>query len=574
MASSKASVSSQMHGEESYKVASEKDLQTLAVTELDDGKPNVTKLAKIEEVIEAETQLSEEEGRRLRRKIDRYTVPCLLAIYGLQYADKVSLANGVLFGLKQDTKLKGQEYSWLTTIYYLGYFIFQPLMNYAMQRLDAAYVVSAMVVVWGVVLVTLGLCNTFAQLMAVRFILGALEGVVTPAFGLIVASWYKRSEQNARQLLYFAMNTGFSMWVSVVIYFLAKRAHDDGSISGWRVINFFLGGLTVFTGILSGIFLRMPKTAWWLSEEERKLAHARIIDNGTGTGEAHGWKWDQVKDAFTDPTTYFIFFINITCCIPNGGITTFQSLIYLSFSFTPLETILYQLPSFALSFCWILFAAYMIHKFPKLRFFFMCFTIIPAFVAVMTAGTLPHEPKFRWTRYGVYLMSILYALQSFLMWALMPSIIGGRTKKTVVATLCFMGYCVGVSLRPVPAMEMLCQAILTTNVCCFLRDYRQNMIGPQVFRASDAPRYIRGLIVVAAMLALVFILCISWLLYLVAENKRRRKVLAQMGVSEEERLLKNKINGELDVSAKSDLPSSAEASRFTDVDLLSTWTHR
>ncbi|TKY90078.1 hypothetical protein EX895_000076 [Sporisorium graminicola] len=517
MSSHKASISSQL-GEESIKAHDDKNIQAVIVSELGPGFASEKKLANIEEVIESENQLSEEDSRRLRRKIDRFTVPCLLAIYGLQYADKVSLSSGVLFGLKKDTKLHGQDFSWLTTIYYLGYLIFQPLMNYIMQRVDAAYVVSISVVVWGVVLVTLGLCNTFAQLMAVRFILGALEGVVTPAFSLIVASWYKRSEQNARQLWYFAMNTGFSMWVSVVIYFIAKRAAEDGHISGWRVINFFLGGLTVFTGLLTGIFLRLPKNAWWLSEEERKMAHARIIDNGTGTGEVQAWKWDQVKDAFTDPTTYFIFFIGVTACIPNGGLTTFQSLIYQSFSFTPLESILYQLPSFALSFLWIMFAAFMIHKFPRLRFVFMCFTVIPAFVAVLTAGTLPQKPENKWPRYGVYLMSILYALQSFLMWALMPSIIAGRTKKTVVSTLCFMGYCVG------------------------------NMIGPQVFRASDAPRYIHGLIVVASMLALVFVLCVSWLLYLIWENKRRRKVLAAMGVSEEERLLKNKINGELDMT--------------------------
>ncbi len=182
-----------------------------------------------------------------------------------------------------------------------------------------------------------------------------------------------------------------------------------------------------------------------MSQQERKLAHARIIDNGVGTGEVHPWKWGQVKDAFTDPTTYFIFFINVVCCIPNGSITTFQTLIYSSFGFSPLDSILYQLPSYGISVCWILFAAYIIHKFPKLRFFFMCFTVIPAFVAVLTVGTLPNEPKYKWTRYGVYLMNTLYALQSFLMWALMPSIIGGRTKKTVVSTLCFMGYCIGVS---------------------------------------------------------------------------------------------------------------------------------
>lgn len=74
------------------------------------------------------------------------------------------------------------------------------------------------------------------------------------------------------------------------------------------------------------------------------------------------------------------------------------------------------------------------------------------------------------------------------------------------------------------------------------------MIGPQVFRAKDAPRYTHGLIVTASMLALVFVLCLGWLLYLITENKRRTRVLAEMGVSEEERVLKSKINGELDVS--------------------------
>lgn len=91
------------------------------------------------------------------------------------------------------------------------------------------------------------------------------------------------------------------------------------------------------------------------------------------------------------------------------------------------------------------------------------------------------------------------------------------------------------------------------------------MIGPQVFRASDAPRYLRGLIVVASMLALVFVLCICWLLYLIAENRRRRKVLANMGVSEEERLLKNKINGELDVSLIESLIRYRFMAQYTDL---------
>lgn len=445
MSSHKASISSQTPCEENLKPLDEKTSQIVSVAALEHGGIVTTQLAKIEEVIETEQHITAEEGRRLRNKIDRYTVPCLLAIYGLQFADKVSLSAGVLFGLVKDTHLKSQDFAWLSTIYYLGYFIFQPLMNYGMQRMDAAYVVSAMTVVWGAVLVTLGLCKSFTSLMVVRFILGAMEGVVTPAFTLIVASWYKQSEQNARQLWYFSMNTFFSLWVTVVIYFISKRAQDEGHISGWRVINFFLGGLTVFAGIMTGIFLRLPKNAWWLTETERKQARARIIDNGVGTGETQPWKWDQVRDALTDPNTYFVLSIMVSSCIPNGGITTFNSLIYRSFNFTPLNSILYQLPSVSVSFCWILFAAYMIHRWPRLRFFFMCFSVLLSFIAVLSTGLLPHTSKYKWVKWGVYMMNPLYALQTFLMVSLMTTNIGGRTKKTTVFTLAFMAYCVGVS---------------------------------------------------------------------------------------------------------------------------------
>ncbi|EPQ31742.1 uncharacterized protein PFL1_01074 [Pseudozyma flocculosa PF-1] len=494
----------------------EKHIASVGLAELD-AQPS-SQIEKVQEVLHDEELLTPEEDKRLLRKIDWYTVPIMMSIYGMQYADKVSLSAGVIFGLREDTHLVANEYAWLTTIFYLGYLVAQPLLNYLMQRVNASRFLSILIVLWGAVVMCLAACNNFSSLMAVRFLLGAMEGGVTPGFMLIVSSWYKKSEQNSRQLLYLAMNTGFSVWTTVVIYFLAKRSEEQGGLSGWRVINLFLGGVTIFVGLLACAFLRLPSNAWWLSEKEKKAARARIVDNATGSGDTQKWKWDQVRDAFTDPTTYFIFFISVVSCIPNGGITTFQTIVYKSFGFTPLESILYQLPSYAMSVSWIFFCIGVLHFFPRLRFFFMCFTVLPAFVAVLTAGLLPSDPSYKWIKYGVYLMSILYALQTFLMWSLMPSIIAGRTKKTVVSTLTFVGYCTG------------------------------NMIGPQVFRSNDAPLYRTGLVVTASMLALVFVLCLAWLAYLVWTNARRRKVLRDMGVSEEERILKNKINGELDMT--------------------------
>ena len=199
----------------------EKDL-SLAELEATEEKNDLTT-----PTLEDEVDFTPEQERKLLRKIDLHLVPVMMAIYGMQWADKLSLTNGVLFGLREDTRLRGQQYPWLTTIFYLGFLIFQPIVNYAMQRVNAGKFLAGLVVVWGAVVMALAACNNFAQLsefewhqhrrfavlvadclsppVVARFILGGLEGATTPALIIIVASWYRQPEQNTRQLLYLSM---------------------------------------------------------------------------------------------------------------------------------------------------------------------------------------------------------------------------------------------------------------------------------------------------------------------------------------------------------------------------------
>ncbi|EPQ31997.1 uncharacterized protein PFL1_00195 [Pseudozyma flocculosa PF-1] len=504
-------------GQGKHAFDSEKQGGSVGMTELG-SQLDSQQAEKVQGVLQDEELITPEEDKRLLRKIDWYLLPLMMSIYGMQFADKISLSAGILFNLAEDTSLADNQFSWLATIFYLGYLVAQPLLNYYMQRVNAARFLSILIVVWGGVVMCLAACQNFASLMALRFLLGAMEGGITPGFMLIVGSWYKTSEQNSRQMMYLAMNTGFSLWTTVVIYFLGKHSEQQGGLSGWRTINLFLGGVTIFVGLIACVFLRLPSTAWWLNDREKKAAHARTINNGTGGGETQAWKLDQVWDAFTDPNTYFLFFLTLISCIPNGGLTTFQSVIFSSFGFSNLDSIIYQLPLYATSCLSIFFCIAVIHYFPGTRFFFMSVTVLPTLAAVLVAGLLPTDATYKWIKYGVYMMSVLFSINGFLTWALMPSIIGGRTKKSVVSTTTFIGYCVG------------------------------NMIGPQAFRDEEAPQYTTGLIVTAAMLGLTFVLTLAWLVYLVWANARRRKVLRAMGVSEEERVLKNKINGELDMT--------------------------
>ena len=68
-------------------------------------------------------------------------------------------------------------------------------------------------------------------------------------------------------------------------------------------------------------------------------------------------------------------------------------------------------------------------------------------------------------------------------WTFLPSNVAGRTKKSVTATLLFIGYCVG------------------------------NAVGAQVMQAKDAPRYIKGITVCASMYGLEFVSMGLWRTY-------------------------------------------------------------
>lgn len=91
-----------------------------------DEKKNIT--AAVDEDIEVvavyqdgdeirESDYTEEQYKKLLRKIDRYLLPLMWFCYGIQQTDKTSLSTQAIFGLREDTGLVGQQYSWLTTIF-------------------------------------------------------------------------------------------------------------------------------------------------------------------------------------------------------------------------------------------------------------------------------------------------------------------------------------------------------------------------------------------------------------------------------------------------------------------------
>jgi ACS family allantoate permease-like MFS transporter len=60
------------------------------------------------------------------------------------------------------------------------------------------------------------------------------------------------------------------------------------------------------------------------------------------------------------------------------------------------------------------------------------------------------------------------------------------------------------------------------------------MAGAQVFKTTDAPRYLTGTVVCAACFAAEVVVIVFWGLWYVYENKRRDCIAAASGMSREE----------------------------------------
>ncbi|RTE80907.1 hypothetical protein BHE90_004598 [Fusarium euwallaceae] len=458
-------------------------------------------------------EYSEAEYKALTRKIDRYLIPMM------QQTDKTSISIQALFGMNDDVGLVGQQFQWLTTIFYLTYLIGEFPSTWLLQRYNLGRVLTIYMVGWSICLLCISACHNWSQLMALRALQGFFECNISPGFLLITGAWYRTDEHANRSLFWQSSQGFFTIVCNLMLYGIARYATDQGSIAAWRTISLFLGGLTLAGTVFCYFILGTPQEVRWLSEKEKKMAIARVSENQTGEeSTSKTWRWDHFKECFTDPQVYFVFANTFLACIPNGGITTFSSLLYKTFGFSTWESMLWGLPRNGMYVIVFIAVAFYLRKFQNQRMYIMIISCILPFVGVLVMSLLPNTPEHKWLKWGMFDITVVFSLSLFLGWSMITSNVAGGTKRTVVSSLTLIAYCVG------------------------------NMAGAQVFRTKDAPRYVGGTVACSACFGGQIFVIIGWRCWYVYENRRRSRALAESGLSAEEQERQGRELGEQDTT--------------------------
>ena len=59
-------------------------------------------------------------NKRLLRIIDWHLIPIMCVVYGLNYLDKTTLSYASIMGIQEDIGLVGDDYQWLSSMFYFG----------------------------------------------------------------------------------------------------------------------------------------------------------------------------------------------------------------------------------------------------------------------------------------------------------------------------------------------------------------------------------------------------------------------------------------------------------------------
>ncbi|KAJ5642865.1 MFS general substrate transporter [Penicillium longicatenatum] len=483
------------------------DAETQSVTEMGTG-----------EIISS-SDYTKEEYKRLTRKIDCFLLPMMFFFYGIQQTDKTSTSIQALFGMENDLALQGQQYQWLTTIFYLAYLVGEFPSVYLLQRFNPGRILSIYMTSWGICLICISAAQSWSQMMALRALQGFFESNISAGFLLLTGMRY-RTEEHANRSLFWQSSEGFfSIVCNLILYGIARHVEAYGRIAAWRCISLFLGSLTLAGAVAAFFLLGSPHEVRWLNDNEKRMAAARTFDNQMApdtTGRE--WSWPQVIETFQDPQLYFSVATSFLVNIPNGGITTFGSLMYETFGFSDWESMLYGCPRNAVYVVAFLAVGYYTRKVKNQRMWVMIASCIIPFASFLVMSLLPDTPQYKWLKWGMYIINVVFSLTIFLGWSLIPSNVAGRTKQTVVSSMTLIAYCMG------------------------------NMAGAQVFKTDDAPRYVSGTIACSVCFALATINILAWRSWYVWMNKRRDRLAAESELSKEEQEQRGRELGENNVT--------------------------
>ncbi|KAI2901854.1 hypothetical protein CBS11852_2420 [Aspergillus niger] len=438
----------------------------------------------------------------LLRRIDWRILPIMFLTYFLQFLDKVALNYANVMGMQDDLGMKGNDFSWLATGFFIAYAVAEIPQGFLLQRYPITKVLGINILCWGVLLCCSAAAQNFAGMMSLRVLLGTLEAVIAPALTMYTSMWYTRAESTPRYGLWYC-GLGTGQIIGGLISFAAQHAPATLSFHGWRIMFVVVGAVNVLVALLVLFILpATPSEARFLSISEKSRVEERLRQDQAGVGEKI-FRAISLLEAFADLQTALLVLLTILITIPSGVITTFSSILIKDFGYDSKESALLNMPSGVVSIVSTMASTMAIAR-GYSRWLAINVLLVPTLLRACLMSFLPSSNQGGCLA-GIYLVNTTVAPLA-LIFAWTGANYKGYTMKVAGSTLVSAGFSIA------------------------------NIIGPQTFQSRDAPGYIPAKITIVAVNAGAIIISTTLRVVYGRRNARANRLGQAAGSRMEERL--------------------------------------
>ncbi|KAF5523403.1 putative transporter [Colletotrichum aenigma] len=242
-------------------------------------------------------EFSKETERQLVRKIDGHLLPLIVIIYLFNYLDRNSITQARLYGLQENTHVKGATYQTAISIFSAGYIAMQLPSTMLMTKMQPHIFLPGCIIIWAIVSGCTSATSSPAGLLVVRFFLGIVEAPFFPGAMYYLSCWYTKKELGLRMALLVCGLLLSNCFAGLISAGILSGMAGVGHLAAWRWLFILEGLATICVGVTAFFLLPdYPGTTKWLSEEEKVIAQGRLAADA-GSEEVLGEDEISMKQA-------------------------------------------------------------------------------------------------------------------------------------------------------------------------------------------------------------------------------------------------------------------------------------
>ncbi|KAH8882213.1 MFS general substrate transporter [Thozetella sp. PMI_491] len=250
------------------------------------------------------------EERKLVLKLDLLLVPYAFVLYWVKYIDQNNINNAYVSGMSDELGFHGNELVQFQTIFVVGNVIGLLPFIYLFPRVPMHYLVPTLDLGWGIFTLLQYRAQSYAEIMAYRFMVSIFEASYFPGIHFVLGSWYRSDEIGRRGGTFYVGLTLGTLTASLLQG--AASAYLDGvrGLAGWRWL-FIINAIITLPLAFLGYFI-WPGTPdkpnrLVIKERELELARSRLEKRGARV-QSTPFSWALLKRVFTRKRFYLLVF--------------------------------------------------------------------------------------------------------------------------------------------------------------------------------------------------------------------------------------------------------------------------